>query len=71
MGSGNILNVLSQPMSVVPSNIDSLLIRATEQIEVGVTAGLVAGATSATFDGTSGKPDYQGLDYSTCYYWRH
>jgi hypothetical protein len=59
-GSGNILNVLSQPMTVVPSNIGTDLVRNSEQIQVGVTIGLVPGATSATFDGTSGAPDYRG-----------
>lgn len=36
-----------------------------EQIEVGVTPGLVAGATSFTFDGsTVGLPDYRGYQIS-------
>lgn len=30
------------------------------QVRVGVTPGLVADTTSATFDGTSGKPDFRG-----------
>ena len=37
----------------------ALNVRNDEQIKVGTTAGLVAGASSFTFDGTSGKPDYR------------
>lgn len=39
-----------------------LIVRNDEQIQVGTTAGLVAGASSFTFDGTSGKPDYRGYE---------
>lgn len=45
--------------SVVPSVIDGLLVRDDEQITVGLTTGLIAGATGFTFDGTGGKPDYR------------
>lgn len=37
----------------------SLIVRNDEQIQVGVTTGLVAGQSSFTFDGTNGKPDYR------------
>lgn len=37
----------------------SLVVKNDEQIKVGTTPGLVAGASSFTFDGTSGKPDYR------------
>lgn len=37
----------------------ALNVRNDEQIKVGTTTGLVAGASSFTFDGTSGKPDYR------------
>jgi hypothetical protein len=40
----------------------ALLVRNDEQIQVGVTPGLVAGASSFTFDGTDGKPDYRGTE---------
>lgn len=47
---------------VVPGKIDGYLSRADEQIQVGVTTGLVAGASTFVFDGTGGKPDYVGWD---------
>lgn len=37
----------------------ALIVRNDEQIKVGTTPGLVVGASSFTFDGTSGKPDYR------------
>ncbi|MEO7520390.1 MAG: hypothetical protein ABIW79_01110, partial [Gemmatimonas sp.] len=47
---------------VVPGTIDGLLSRKDEQIKVGTTVGFVTGATSFTFDGTGGKPDYIGWE---------
>lgn len=40
----------------------SLVVRDDTQIVVGFTPGLVAGASSFTFDGTAGKPNYIGFD---------
>lgn len=37
----------------------SLIVRNDEQITVGITPGLVAGSSSFTFDGSSGKSDYR------------
>lgn len=45
---------------VFPDAVGSILVRDDEQITVDVTPGLVAGATSFTFDGTGGTPDYRG-----------
>lgn len=39
-----------------------LIVRSDEQIKVGVTPGLVVGASSFTFDGTLGKPDYRNTE---------
>lgn len=47
---------------VVPSDIEGLLSRDDEQIQVGGTIGFTTGATSATFDGTAGAPDYRGWE---------
>src|ERR1035437_922329 len=40
----------------------SLIVRNDEQIQVGVTVGLITGASSFTFDGTGGKPDYRNYE---------
>jgi len=65
-GSGNILSVLSEPMTVVPDQLDGLQFRTPEQIKVGTTIGLTAGASIATFDGTGGAPDYRGWEIRPC-----
>lgn len=39
-----------------------LLVRNDQQIQVGITPGLVSGSTSFTFDGTFGKEDYRGYE---------
>ena len=51
-GSGNVVQNLAA-FNVVPANIDGLLSRQEEQIEVGVTPNLVAGTNTATFDGSN------------------
>lgn len=56
-GGGTPINNLAL-FDVVPGTIDGLLQRNDEQPQVGITTGFVAGATSFTFDGTGGKPDY-------------
>jgi hypothetical protein len=60
-GSGNVVTNLAQ-FDVVPGEIDGELVRDDEQIQVGTTTGFVAGATTATFDGTAGAPDYTGWE---------
>lgn len=60
-GGGAVVNNLAL-FDVVPSSIDGLLTRNDEQPQVDVTPGLVSGATSFTFDGTAGKPDYIGWE---------
>lgn len=60
-GGGSVVQNLAL-FSVVPGDIGTLLTRDDEQIQVDVTPGLVSGATSFTFDGTSGKPDYIGWE---------
>lgn len=40
----------------------ALIVRNDEQIIVGTTPGLLTGASSFTFDGTNGKPDYRGFE---------
>lgn len=45
---------------VVPGSLNTVSVRDDEQIKVGTTVGFVTGATSATFDGTAGAPDYRG-----------
>lgn len=60
-GGGAVVNNLAL-FSVVPGTIDGLLSRDDEQIQVGVTIGLVAGTTGFTFDGTGGKSDYIGWE---------
>jgi hypothetical protein len=47
---------------VVPGPIDGTLVRDDEQIQVGSTTGFDAGATSATFDGSGGRPNYIGWE---------
>lgn len=37
-----------------------LAYRKPEYLKVGITAGLIAGANTFTFDGTAGKPDWRG-----------
>lgn len=59
--NGNVVRNLAF-FDVVPSSTDGALERGDEQIQVGVTTGLVAGATSFVFDGTGGKPDYRNYD---------
>ncbi len=44
----------------VPPIIGTAVFRGDEQYRVGIDAGLVAGATGFTFDGTAGKPDFRG-----------
>jgi hypothetical protein len=46
----------------LPDNFDNLPYHAPVQLQAGVTVGLVAGATSFTFDGTAGTPDWRGYD---------
>jgi hypothetical protein len=60
-GGGSVVNNLAL-FSVVPGQVDGLLCRDDEQIRVGTTPGFVTGATSAIFDGTSGKPNYIGWE---------
>lgn len=60
-GGGAVVNNLAL-FSVVPGEIDGLLTRDDEQIQVGSTTGFDIGATSATFDGTGGKPNYIGWE---------
>src|SRR5574337_2057343 len=50
-GSGNVLQNLAD-FDVVPGEINGTLSRDDEQIQVDVTPGLVAGATSWTLDGS-------------------
>ena len=64
-GSGNVVQNLAA-FNVVPANIDGLLSRQEEQIEVGVTPNLFSWATSATFDGSSSSPDYRGWNINIC-----
>lgn len=45
---------------LVTINIIGGTTRYDEQIRVGTTIGLVAGASGFVFDGTGGKPDYRG-----------
>lgn len=46
---------------VVPSELETEICRDDEQIQVDAAlSGLVAGANTATFDGTGGVPDYRG-----------
>ena len=40
----------------------ALIVKNDEQIIVGTTPGLLTGASSFTFDGTNGKPDYRGYE---------
>lgn len=65
-GSGNVTETLAD-FDVVPGIISGTLSRDDEQIQVGITPGVVPGATSWVFDGTetyagSGifKKDYRG-----------
>ena len=60
---GNKLRQLAY-FDVVPSLIPDSVVRPDEQIQVGVTPGLVAGTNSFVFDGTDGKPDYIGWEVS-------
>lgn len=49
--------------NVVPGQLGSAIVRGDEQYKVGaLNSGLVAGANSATFDGTFGKPDFRGWE---------
>lgn len=49
--------------NVVPGQLGGAIVRGDEQYKVGgVNSGLVAGANSATFDGSSSKPDFRGWD---------
>ncbi len=48
--------------AVVPGQLDGQLVRGDEQIQVGTTIGFDTGANNATFDGTSGAPDYIGWE---------
>lgn len=49
--------------NVVPGQLGEAIVRGDEQYQVGASgSGLIAGANSATFDGTSGKPDFRGWD---------
>lgn len=45
-----------------------LVVKNDEQIKVGTTTGLVAGASSFTFDGTGGKPDFRNYDITVFEY---
>lgn len=47
---------------VVPGQLDGMLVRDDEQIEVDVTTGFDAGLNTVTFDGTGGKPNYIGWE---------
>lgn len=58
-GGGAVVNNLAY-FDVVPGQVDGTLVRDDEQIRVDTTPGLVSGATTATFDGTDGTPDYRG-----------
>jgi hypothetical protein len=49
---------------IVPGDLDTGLLRVSEQIKVGVTPGLTAGLNTFTFDGTSGKPDWRNWEIS-------
>lgn len=60
-GVGTPINNLAT-FDVVPGEIDGMLVRGDEQIQVGITTGFITGATSFTFDGTSGKPNYIGWE---------
>lgn len=58
-GSDIVVNNLAL-FSVTPASIDGMLVRADEQIKVGVTTGFNEGLQTVVFDGTSGKPNYIG-----------
>lgn len=60
-----IVQELGTRMDVVPSAAGSYNFRATEQVVVDTTPGLVAGMTTFTFDGTGGAPDWRGWDIDT------
>jgi len=62
-GSGAILRQLAF-FDIVPGDLTDGIYRQEEQIKVGVTPGLVAGATNFVFDGTSGKPNYKTWEIS-------
>ena len=65
--SGNPVNNLAL-FNVVPSQIDGILVRDDEQIQVDVTTGLVSGTTTFTLDGTGGKKDYRGWNITVLEY---
>jgi hypothetical protein len=49
--------------NVVPGQLGSSIVRGDEQYKVGaLNSGLVAGTSSATFDGTGDKPDFRGWE---------
>ena len=58
---GNPINNLAL-FSVVPSQIDGVLVRDDEQIKVDTTPGFNSGLNTVTFDGTAGKPNYIGWE---------
>jgi hypothetical protein len=57
----DVVSVLAS-FDVVPGEIDGLLSRADEQIQVDTTVGLTSGDNEFTFDGTGGKRNYIGWD---------
>lgn len=59
-GGGIVINNLAE-FDVTPGELDGSIVRDDEQYQVGAAlSGLVTGATSATFDGTAGVPDFRG-----------
>lgn len=60
-GGGAVVNNLAL-FDVVPGEVDGQLVRDDEQIQVDTTPGFTSLVNSATFDGTSGKPDYIGWE---------
>jgi len=60
-GPGNVLQNLAL-FTVSPGEIEGATFRADEQIQVDDTPNFISGASSATFDGSNGSPDYRGWE---------
>lgn len=65
MSGSTIVRQLGGDMDVNPGGSQGISFKATGQIEVDVTTGVVSGTNTFVFDGTGGKQDWRGWDIAT------